>query len=174
MPSQHEQHRTLELSTSNSRTPQHLEEELIENIPAIQCGIAGKNDEVLYRGNRLSRFWARFFFVVFLNLWPHLAFAEDAPSRHSIAIKVAPEVSVRVADSNIKVVIRLAPHTHATVWSSDQCDQPSGRTVQLSKSGTYLISPADIEAKAPTRVCVLSSDGAISTSAEFPQLGRSR
>ena len=81
-----------------------------------------------------------------------VAFGVDSSAR--LVVQVRPEAALLpVGDSAVRLKIRLAPGTQATLWASDSCEAPLPNGFVVSRSGAYLIPLSAIENKIGRASC---------------------
>jgi hypothetical protein len=97
-------------------------------------------------------------------------FAQSRTATISLELRVSPEELLQVKDGSVRLKIRLAPGTIASVWAANSCSSPSPQSQVISASGTYTLSlhtmmaGISIANASAAHVCLASSDGTLNDS----------
>ena len=95
------------------------------------------------------------------------AFAESHSASAGLRLEVWPAAQVEQHGNSVIVLIRLAKGATALLWTGADCTHPANILANMRSSGAYSFA-AD---GAGERVCLQSSDGALSLSAPRLQMG---
>ena len=115
--------------------------------------------------------------VLFLLSGALPLFAQQRMVNSSLVLQVRPEEVLQSQDGSVKLKIRLAPGTTASLWAAESCASPAAAAQIIAVSGVYSL-PLSSFAPAPgnsspsaLRVCLASSDGALKDSLPAPFSG---
>jgi hypothetical protein len=114
--------------------------------------------------------------ILLLTGVPQL-YAQGRAATTSLVLQVRPEELLQEQNGSVVLKIRLARGTTARLWAANACTSPSQETHVITQSGIYSIP---LSAFAPvssnpspgrTRVCLVSTDGALDDSLPVELLG---